>query len=109
MDELSLKAFMFEDTDTTRGNFLLEDQEEFIQAANRVREEKGYLDVPSEKNEVYYNFYLSFDCEERSLKFTFTVHNSEADDYKEYSIPIENESQQKILLWKVIESLCSHL
>lgn len=95
--------------DQARGNFLLEEQEEFIQAANRIREEKGYLDVPSEKNEVYYDFYLSFDCEERLLKFIFTVHNSEADDYKEYNLPIENESQQKMLLWKVIENLCSYL
>lgn len=44
INKLRLKDFIFEGT--KRGNFLLEDQEELIQTANRIREEKGYLDVP---------------------------------------------------------------
>ncbi len=107
INKLSLKDFMFEGT--KKGSFLLKDQEELIQTANRIREEKGYLDVSSEENEVYYNFYLTFDCDERSLKLTFTVHNSKADDYGEYSIPIENENQQKVLLWKITEDLYNNL
>ena len=107
INKLSLKDFMFEGT--KRGSFLLKDQEELIQTANRIREEKGYLDVPSEENEVYYNFYLTFDCDERSLKLTFTVNNSKVDDYEEYNIPIENENQQKVLLWKITEDLYNNL
>lgn len=32
-----------------------------------------------------------------------------ADDYEEYNIPIENENQQKVLLWKITEDLYNNL
>ena len=98
------------DLDPLSGSFLVETTEELIRETNRIRAEKGYNDLVTagKENDVYYTFYLEFDCQEKTLELQAQVAHGEKDDYAMYPIPIPDSVREE-LFWKILYAVATDL
>lgn len=86
------------------GSFEVDVTEELITTANQIRKRAGFTDLPSDDNDIYYNFYLAFSCEKEEIVLRFSVAQSEHDDYYDYEINLFPE-EKTMLLFKIIDCL----
>lgn len=78
------------------GTFDIEATNELINEANNIRKRSGFTDFPSANNDVYYNFYLVYNCSERIFDLRFSVSHSLQDDYMDYCIVLLPEEERTI-------------
>lgn len=81
------------------GNIDLIATEELIEITNTIREEKGYADLVSTKldNDVYYNFYLCFNAQQKTVEIQATCNHGAEDDYASYELPMTQEEKVNIM------------
>ena len=98
------------DYDNT-GNFYIPATDELVEAVDRIRAREGYTDLvfgPVEENDVYYNFYLTFDAPDKDISIEAICHHGQEDDYASYYIPLFPE-EEKMLMFKIIGALVQEL
>ena len=89
------------------GSFAVDVTDELITVANKIRKRDGFIDFPSEDNDVYYNFSLAFSCLKEEIVLNFSVEYSEHDDYRDYEIDLFPE-EKTMLLFKIIDCLADY-
>ena len=97
------------DCDNT-GNFYVPATDELVEIVDKIRAREGYTDLVFglEDNDVYYNFYLTFDAPNQEIGIQAICHHGEEDDYAPYCIPLFLE-EEKMLMFKVIGALVQEL
>lgn len=79
--------------------------DELINDVDSMREKLGYTDlVGNDENDVYYNFNLICNLEEKDIAIVANCNNSEHDDFEHYELPLTAEEKTN-LLYQVIEKL----
>ena len=88
------------------GDFNIPATEDLIEAMNKIRSRNGNTDLVGVDydNDVYYNFYLVFQPDERDITIYATSNNGEKDDFVGYSNTLTDQ-EREMLMWKVIKEL----
>jgi len=93
------------------GNFYIPATDELVEIVDKIRKRQGYTDLvfgPVEENDVYYNFYLTFDATNQEIGIEAICHHGQEDDYASYYIPLFPK-EEKMLMFKVIGALVQEL
>lgn len=92
------------------GNFYIPATDELVEAVDKIRSRQGYTDLVFglEDNDVYYNFYLTFDAPNQEIGIEAICHHGQEDDYESYYIPLFPE-EEKMLVFKVIGALVQEI
>ena len=81
------------------GNFYIPATDELVEIVDKIRKRQGYTDLvfgPVEENDVYYNFYLTFDAINQEINIEAICHNGQEDDYESYYIPLFPEEEKML-------------
>lgn len=79
-----------------------------IKEADSIRQALGFVDSPTENNEISYDFFVNFITSDKSIVFVFLVNGSSEDNGQVYEIPLSQERKTSII-WKVVEYLESNI
>lgn len=81
------------------GNIVLCCDDELIAITNDLRKEQGNLDLVGVdyKNDVYYNFYLMFNTETKSISIQAVCNYGEKDDEVWYTLPLTSEEERHVM------------
>lgn len=81
------------------GNITLCSTDELVEITNAIRKEQGNLDLVGWEygNEVYYNFYLMFNTNEKTVSIQALCNHGELDDYVYYQLPMTQEEERNLL------------
>ena len=80
--------------------------DDLINATNKIREQYGMEDLDDkwETNEVYYNFYVIVNTNNRKITLTATVYNSEKDEGAVYVLSL-TERVKEDLIWCIMHNI----
>ncbi len=92
------------------GNIVLSPTDELVDLTNNIRKEQGNTDLVGIEydNEVYYNFYLMFDTEKKSISIQAVCNYGEKDDEVYYELPMTEEEKENVK-WKLINMLATEI
>lgn len=104
------RDFLCFNNDEHEGNIILVATDELIYLTNEIRKEQGCTDLVGIEynNEVYYNFYLMFDTEKKSISIQAVCNYGEKDDEVYYELPMTDEEKENIK-WKLINMLTTEI
>lgn len=81
--------------------WIIEDCDALYDKANKLRQDKGYTDIPEDDNEIFYDFELNYSMQpngvDKNVGITFTAKNTDKDDYAIYDLPVTNYEELKLL------------
>lgn len=89
-------------SDSYEADWLIEYNQELEDIINKIRQDKGFTDLPKdEDNEVYYDYYLLYsrypNNPKKNVGISVTVQQSEKDDKAIYDIPLTDFEEMKLL------------
>lgn len=92
------------------GNIVLVTTDELVDITNEIRKKYGYTDLVGieYENEVYYNFYLMFDAEKKTISIQAVCNYGEKDDEVYYELPM-TEEERKNVIWKLVNMLATEI
>nr|DAD82987.1 MAG TPA: hypothetical protein [Siphoviridae sp. ctXZx16] len=96
----------FTSNNGSEGNFIINTNDELIDIVNAIRKEQGNIDLVdvNDNNEVYYNFYLLFDIEKKTVSIQAVCNHGEKDDEVWYELPMTEEEKTNVM-WKLVNML----
>ena len=97
-------------SDEHEGNIVLVATDELIDITNEIRKKHGYTDLVGieYENEVYYNFYLMFDTEKKTISIQAVCNYGEKDDEVYYELPMTEEEKINVI-WKLVNMLATEI
>lgn len=104
------KDFLCFTSDEHEGDIVLVETDELINLTNEIRKKQGNTDLVGIEydNEVYYNFYLMFDTEKKSISIQAVCNYGEKDDEVYYELPMTDEEKEN-LKWRLINMLATEI
>ena len=104
------RYFLCFTSDEHEGDIVLIATDELIDLTNKIRKEQGNTDLVGIEydNEVYYNFYLMFDTEKKSISIRAVCNYGEKDDEVYYELPMTDEEKEN-LKWILINMLAAEI
>lgn len=94
----------FETNGVGEGSFNVIDNGAAIDWIETVRKAKGYTDMISLENDIYYTFMLIFDVFKKEVRLVGTANNTEEDDWVNYECELRPE-EKEYLMWLIIKHL----
>ena len=97
-------------SDEHEGNIVLVANDELIDITNEIRKKHGYTDLVGieYENEVYYNFYLMFDTEKKTISIQAVCNYGKKDDEVYYELPMTEEEKINVI-WKLVNMLATEI
>ncbi len=80
-----------------KGSWYVDCNDKLALELNILRKLNGQEDVPSEYNEVYYNFYLEVNSKDKTIQLIGIVHCSEIDDGEMYVLPLNDKEEIELI------------
>lgn len=101
---------MLQHGDEHEGDIVLIATDELIDLTNKIRKEQGNTDLVGIEydNEVYYNFYLMFNTEKKSISIRAVCNYGEKDDEVYYELLMTDEEKEN-LKWRLINMLATEI
>ena len=87
-----------------KGSFSVIADEQVIDWIETLRKANGQEDFLSIENDIYYNFYVTFDFSKKEVKLIGVANNTEKDDYVNYECRLTPEEREYIM-WLIIYEL----
>lgn len=86
------------------GSFNVTADEQVIDWIETLRKANGQEDFRSIKNDVYYDFFVTFNFRQREVRLIGVANNTEKDDYMNYECQLTPEEKEYIM-WLIIYEL----
>ena len=107
VDYITIQNFEWADDQILSFDLLPTD--ELLDIADKIREEKGFMDASTNpNNDVWYNFYLDVDVVKQAVTMWFQCNNGEKDDYAQYDIEI-SEAEREQFIWKAFRQFAKEM
>ena len=92
------------------GNIILVATDELIDITNKIRKQQGNTDLVGieYENDVYYNFYLMFNTDKKTVSIQAVCNYGEKDDEVYYELPMTKEEKLNVI-WKLINMLATEI
>lgn len=71
--------------------------DELIDITDNIRKEKGYTDLFSIDNDIYYNFYVVCYPDKNEIGILATCNYGKFDDYANYELPMTSEEKENVM------------
>ena len=84
-----------------KGNYYVDGDMELVEWIEVLRKECGYTDFQSMDNEIYYNFYITFDFQKQDIRLIGVSNHTEEDDLVHYECDLTPEEKEYIM-WLII-------
>lgn len=104
------RDFLCFNNDEHEGNIVLVATDELIHLTNEIRKEQGCTDLVGieYENDVYYNFYLMFDTDKKSISIQAVCNYGEKDDEVYYELPMTKKEKINVI-WKLVNMLATEI
>ncbi len=96
-----------------QGCIVLECSNELVDITNNLRKKSGNTDLVGSKwhNEVYYDFYLDYNLEEKTVTLQAKCNYGKRDNEEYYTLPMTKEEEKHItflLIGYLVDQLCEY-